>query len=386
MRLKSGDFITADEIEAEGAYPVYGGNGLRGYTDRWNTEGPIALVGRQGAHCGNVHVAADKCWVSEHAFRCFPEKSYSVAFIRFALETLSLNQYSVSAAQPGLSTDNLKSLPVPFPPLETQKRIAAFLDEKTTQIDTLIARKQALLARLAEKRQAIITQAVTKGLNPAAPLKDSGIDWLGQIPAHWEIMPLKRLVSIWGRIGFRGYTVNDFVSEGEGALSISPSNILGDRINYDAKTYISWDKYHESPEIKVRAEDILFVKTGSTIGKVCHVTNRPEPMTVNPQVVVLKVHSGHSLFLSAAMSSVYFQHQVKGCIFGGSTPAMTQYNLGSLAMVTPPLEEQQSISKCLMKADDEHSMAKSDVERSIELLTEYRAALITSAVTGKLEV
>jgi type I restriction enzyme S subunit len=283
-----------------------------------------------------------------------------------------------------LSRDELASVRVTLPPLETQKRIATFLDEKTAKIDALIARKHALLERLTEKRQAIITQAVTKGLNPAAPMKDSGINWLGQIPAHWDVKPLKRMAAIWGRIGFRGYTVNDIVSEGEGALSLSPSNIIGDRINYDVKTYISWDKYHESPEIKVRSNDILFVKTGSTIGKVCHVADRPEPMTVNPQVVVLKVHSAHSLFLSAAMSSTYFQHQVKGCIFGGSTPAMTQYNLGSLSMVVPPLDEQLSISNSLVKSDNEHSTAKRDVERSIALLSEYRSALITSAVTGQI--
>ena len=87
----------------------------------------------------------------------------------------------------------LQDIYVPFPPLETQKRIAAFLDEKTAQIDGLIEKKRALLERLAEKRQAIITQAVTKGLNPAAPMKDSGIDWLGQIPAHWEVKRLRSL-------------------------------------------------------------------------------------------------------------------------------------------------------------------------------------------------
>lgn len=279
----------------------------------------------------------------------------------------------------------LKDWRAPLPALETQKRIAAFLDDKTARIDGLIAKKEALVERLAEKRQTIITQAVTKGLNPAAPLKDSGIDWLGQIPAHWKVKPLKRLASIWGRIGFRGYTVTDIVSEGEGALSLSPSNIIGDRISFDTKTHISWEKYHESPEIKVRVGDILFVKTGSTIGKVCLVTERPEPMTVNPQVVVLKVHAANSLFLSAAMSSAYFNHQVRGYIFGGSTPAMTQYNLGSLAVAVPPEIEQKGIAELIARSEDEHLNAKRQVERSIKLLTEYRSALVTSAVTGGIE-
>jgi type I restriction enzyme S subunit len=285
----------------------------------------------------------------------------------------------------GLNLEMLGSIRCPVPSPEAQKRISAFLDEKTAQIDGLIMKKRALLERLAEKRQAIITQAVTKGLNPAAPMKNSGIDWLGQIPSHWEVKPLKRLASIWGRIGFRGYTVNDIVSEGEGALSLSPSNIVGDRISFDTKTHISWEKYHESPEIKVQVGDILFVKTGSTIGKVCLVTESPEPMTVNPQVVVLKVHAANSLFLSAAMSSAYFNYQVKGCIFGGSTPAMTQYNLGSLAVAVPSEVEQKNIAAHIARSEDEHLNAKRQVERSVKLLAEYRSALITAAVTGQIE-
>ncbi|MFM5985051.1 MAG: hypothetical protein ACKO9I_06970, partial [Sphaerospermopsis kisseleviana] len=98
--------------------------------------------------------------------------------------------------------------------------------------------------------------------------KDSGVEWLGEIPEHWEICKLKRRVSIFGRIGFRGYTIQDIVLEGEGAITLSPSNILDGKINYSNLTYLSWDKYYESPEIQVFNKDILFVKTGSTIGKV----------------------------------------------------------------------------------------------------------------------
>jgi type I restriction enzyme S subunit len=285
----------------------------------------------------------------------------------------------------GLNLEMLGNIRCPVPPLKAQQHIAAYLDQKTAQIDGLITKKQVLLERLAEKRQAIITRAVTKGLNPTAPMKDSGIGWLGQIPAHWEVSPLKRLTSIWGRIGFRGYTVNDIVNEGEGALSLSPSNIVGDRISFDTKTHISWEKYHESPEIKVQINDILFVKTGSTIGKVCLVTERPEPMTVNPQVVVLKVHAANPLFLSAAMSSTYFSHQVKGYIFGGSTPAMTQYNLGSLSIAAPPAMEQENIAGHITRAEDQILNTRRKVEGSIRLLAEYRSALIIAAVTGAIE-
>ena len=111
-------------------------------------------------------------------------------------DRLSAIVQSATRSHQRVNPADILKLPWKWPPLETQRRIAAFLDEKTAQIDALIVRKQALLARLAEKRQAIITQAVTKGLNPAAPLKDSGIDWLGQIPAHWEVKRVKHIAKL----------------------------------------------------------------------------------------------------------------------------------------------------------------------------------------------
>ncbi len=175
IRMQSGDYIAASDIKADGNHLVFGGNGVRGSAEYFNTIGPMVLIGRQGAQCGNVHVAHGKVWISEHAIRCIPEKSVERQWLAYILDTMNLNQYSVSAAQPGLSVDNLKHLQTTLPPLDTQQQIARFLDEKTAKIDRLIEKKRELLDRLAEKRQALITQAVTRGLNSDAPMKPSGI-------------------------------------------------------------------------------------------------------------------------------------------------------------------------------------------------------------------
>lgn len=297
---------------------------------------------------------------------------------------LTLRNLSSQDGRDGLNLEMIGSIACPVPPLETQRRIARFLDGKTARIDGLIEKKRALLDRLAEKRQALITRAVTKGLNPNVPLKDSGIDWLGEIPAHWEVRRLKQMVSIWGRIGFRGYTVADIVDEGEGALSLSPSNIVDGGISYAARTYVSWEKYHESPEIKVAEGDLLFVKTGSTIGKACYVKELIEPMTINPQLVVLKPIQGLQQFIGYAMRSNFFQHQVAGQIFGGSTPAMTQQNLGSLSLLVPSENEQRDICSFLEECEELYQAEKTLIESSIGKLNEYRSAQITAAVTGKI--
>mgnify|MGYP000550632301 CR=1 FL=1 len=128
--------------------------------------------------------------------------------------------------------------------------------------------------------------------------KDSGIEWLGLVPLDWGVTKLKYTVSIFGRIGFRGYTVNDIVDEGDGAIVLSPSNINDDQFTLEKKSYLSWDKYYESPEIMVSVGDVLMVKTGSTFGKSTIVNTVDEPMTINPQMALMKGSKLDSRFLS----------------------------------------------------------------------------------------
>ena len=131
---------------------------------------------------------------------------------------------------------------------EEQTQIAKYLEYKTNQIETLIANKQKLIELLQEERTAIINQAVTKGINPKAKLKPSGVDWLGEVPEHWTQSRIKYVCNIIGRIGFRGYTVADLVPKDEGAISLSPSNIKNQTLDISECTYLSWDKYYNGME------------------------------------------------------------------------------------------------------------------------------------------
>lgn len=167
--LKSGESITADEIADDGPYAVYGGNGLRGYTDRYTHEGEFALIGRQGALCGNINYAEGQFWASEHAVVVSPREEVVVRWLGELLRAMHLNQYSASAAQPGLAVETIAGLKIPIPPLEEQRSIADYLDRETAGIEALIAAKERLLGLLAEKRRALITRAVTRGLDPNAP-------------------------------------------------------------------------------------------------------------------------------------------------------------------------------------------------------------------------
>ena len=159
--MKSGESITSTSIRDSGRYPVFGGNGLRGYTSGFTHEGEHLLIGRQGALCGNVHVARGRFWASEHAVVVSPDRP-NVVWLGALLEAMDLNQYSVAAAQPGLAVDRLRDLQVPAPPDPERQTIADFLGRETAGIDALVTTKVTeAIERLKEYRTALISAAVT---------------------------------------------------------------------------------------------------------------------------------------------------------------------------------------------------------------------------------
>jgi len=182
----------------------------------------------------------------------------------------------------------------------------------------------------------------------------------------WEIKKLGDVCTIKGRIGYRGYTKQDLVEKGEGAISLSPSNIFDNKFISDECTYISWFKYEESPEIMIFNGDILFVKTGSTYGKVALVEDLPEKATINPQFVVLKELKCLNKFLYYSMTTGQFKEQVEGIIGGAATPTLSQTNLAELKIPLPPLPEQQRIVAILDEAFATIAKAKANAEQNLK--------------------
>lgn len=170
--LRSGEAITSTDIDADGEYPVYGGNGLRGYTTTYSHDGHYVLIGRQGALCGNVNYAKGKFWASEHAVVVRPLVPFAPFWMGELLRAMNLNQYSVSAAQPGLSVDVISALKIPVPPPHEQRAIADYLDHETSKIDRLSAKVEEAIERLQEYRAALITAAVTGKIDVSTALND----------------------------------------------------------------------------------------------------------------------------------------------------------------------------------------------------------------------
>lgn len=161
VNLQSGTNLTTMEISDNGTYPVYGGNGLRGYYEEYSNDGEYILIGRQGALCGNINYASGKFWATEHAVVCYPKREFAKKWLGELLRTMNLGQYSLSAAQPGLSVERIKNLKMPLPSLFEQQIIASYLDSKCSEIDNLIAVKQQMIETLKEYKKSLIFECVT---------------------------------------------------------------------------------------------------------------------------------------------------------------------------------------------------------------------------------
>jgi type I restriction enzyme S subunit len=381
--LKSGDSITADDIREEGPYAVYGGNGLRGYTDRFTHDGHYVLIGRQGALCGNINYAAGQFWASEHAVVVTPREVVAVHWLGELLRGMDLNQYSASAAQPGLAVETIAELRVPIPPLDEQRAIAKFVNHETARIDRLVAAKERLLGLSGEKRRALITRAVTRGLKPAAPFRHSGVRWLGGIPAHWDVVALRFLVEF----GSGATPDTDRSDFWEGSIPwVSPKDMKQEVIE-DAQDHVSELAISESGLRRYDPGAVLIVVRGMILAHSFPVALNSVTVTINQDVKALRCGArvlpgllrdylrGHEEYIvGLADSSAH-----------GTRKLETEV-LGRLEVAVPPLEEQEQITAYVKARTSRLDAIRVATETSIRLLKERRSALIMAAVTGQLDL
>lgn len=278
------------------------------------------------------------------------------------------------------TAEKVKASPFALPPLDTQNRIAGFLDEKTAQIDGLVAKKQALLARLAEKRQAIITQAVTKGMNPAAPMKNSGIDWLGQIPAHWEVRGITKCTT---RIDYRGATPEKSAS---GVFLVTARNIKGGKIDYTlSEEFIPDDDYeHVMRRGKPNAGDVLFT-TEAPLGEIATIDRTDIALAQRIIKFRNSIDELNNYYLAFWMQSSPFQFDLQSRATGSTALGLKASKIVELRCLLPPIEEQHDIVGYIREQMSQIDVASDHISRSTAQLNEYRSALITAAVTGQIE-
>lgn len=289
---------------------------------------------------------------------------------------------STGVSYPAINPGDLVAIFGVRPPVEEQTAIADFLDKKTAEIDDLIAKKEELLRLLAEQRTALITHAVTKGLNPNAPMKPSGIDWLGDVPEGWEVDKLSRRTTsiVTGTTPPSGGV--DYFENGD-IDWFSPSDFSDVQLELrDAKKKVRAEVFHETGQRLFPAGSVLLVGIGATLGKVGWSSI---PCTSNQQInAICPDRSLEGPFLAYFLLAI--REFVRLSSNASTLAILNQEKTGRLDVLVPPLEEQGTILSEIAAQEKKYQEASERVLSAIKYLKEYRTALITNAVTGKIKV
>lgn len=273
-----------------------------------------------------------------------------------------------------------------IPPIEMQARISNFLDVKCAEIDALTADIQTQIDILEQYKRSVITEAVTKGLNPDAEMKDSGIDGAGMIPSHWKTTRLCYECYIRARLGWRGLKADEYVDDGY--AFISAFNIQNGKLVWAPLNYITKERFDESPEIKLHKGDVLIVKDGAGVGKCARVDDLPIGGTApNSSIAVITPNESQDYrYVCYYLQSAVFNNFVLLLYNGMGVPHLTQEVMSKIKILVPPLKEQMEISDYLDAKCTEIDAIVEAKKTQHATLDDYEKSLIYEYVTGKKEV
>ena len=378
-----GDALIED-VRVNGDVQVFGSNGPIGLHNEANTTAPVIIVGRKGSH-GKVTFSPNQVFVIDTAYYIDERHTkYDIHWLYYTLLSLKLDSVSQDTGVPGLSREKAYATHLSLPLLAEQRAIAAFLDAETARIDTLVAKQTALIATLQEKRRALISHVVTKGLDPAAPMKDSGVPWLGAVPQHWEVKRLKHVTSF-VTSGSRGWA--EYYSDA-GSIFLRIGNLTRDSVNLDLSDIqrVTPPDTSEGKRTLVQKNDVL-VSITADIGSVAVVDADIGEAYVNQHLALTRPTSevnpkwlGYCLFADSG------KQQFIVSMNGGTKLGLGLDDVNNVSLLFPPLDEQAAIVAFIESETAQIDTLIAKAEEMSLLLREHRVALIAAAVTGQIDV
>jgi type I restriction enzyme S subunit len=366
---------------SEGLYPGFSASGQDVWLEAFDFDIPGIVLSAVGARCGKTF-KADGAWgVVANTHCLFPVDS-SRDFLWYVTNQETWWERGGSA-QPFIKVADTLSRKMAFPGCAEQQAIAAFLNNETLKIDALVAEQQRLTQLLKEKRQAVISHAVTKGLNPHVPMKHSGNEWIGDLPRHWRAGPLKRY---WGVMDCKHVTA-DFVEEGIPVASIREVQSWWVDLDHAKRTTEHFFELLVDGGRRPLPGDLIFSRN-ATVGEVAQVRADHPRFAMGQDVVLLrKLESNFSSdYLQHVIRSVVITEQIATMMIGSTFKRINVEEIRSLHVPWPPASEQESITRFLKSAVDRFEGLAAEARRAIDLLQERRAALISAAVTGQIDV
>jgi type I restriction enzyme S subunit len=372
------------EDRQAGPVPVVTGGGITGWHNVAQAKGPGIVTGRYGT-IGEFYLVEHDYWPLNTSLYSIDLHGNHAGFLRYMLEPLAplFHLNAAKSAVPGIDRSDIHTIPVAVPPLATQHTIAAYLDRETARLDGLVVAKERVLGLVAEKRRALITRAVTRGLDPCVPLRDSGIPWLGEIPAHWELIPLRFLVDIVG-----GATPDTGKAEfWDGDIPwVSPKDMKRNEIK-DTEDHVSALALSSSALRLIDPVVVLIVVRGMILAHSFPTAITTQSITINQDM--------KALCCRELLEPHYLRDFLRGLelqivsIAGESahgTRKLESEVLGRFQVCVPPMDEQRIIVAHIAAETAKLDNLQAATERTIALLKERRAALIAATVTGQIEV
>lgn len=366
-------------------YDYYGASGIIDKIDGYTIDDHVMLIGEDGANLKLrnlplMYEVCGKAWINNHAHILKPMKNVDFYYLFYALEALDINNYITGSAQPKLNQENLKEILIPLPSYGVQKKVSSYLDTQCSEIDATAEDIQKEISLLEDYKKSVITEAVTKGLNPDAEMKDSGIEWIGEIPKEWTVKNLKYIFDITS-----GSTPASGVSQyWDGDIKwITPADfktndvyVFGGRRNITGLGLMSC-----STQV-IPDSSIIFSKR-APIGSVV-ITG--EKMCINQGCLALI--SKHQ---KTSVKFYYYALSILDKIFdmlgnGTTFKEISAFRFSNTSLQCPRFEEQQQIADYLDTKCSEIDTLIADKKRQLDILADYKKSLIYEYVTGKKEV
>lgn len=359
-RLSSGKAIPASQVHSEGSYPVYGGNGLRGYTAQSNFVGDCAIIGRQGAFCGNVRYFSGEAYMTEHAVVVCANAENNTRYLAYLLSMMNLGRLSGQSAQPGLSVKTLSKQQVELPSLDVQNKVVSIL----TSLDSKIALNEQINENLEQQIEASLLESISS-INKANTVK------------------LGEYLYIKGRIGWKGLKKSEYLPASNYRI-INGESLTAAGIDWDKAGFISEERYNESPEIMLCEGDILLSKDG-TIGKIGYVNKLVSPTTVASGIFVIrniKPTLISTQFIYYLLKSSLFTTFIASRTEGSVIPHLYQKDFMEFEFPLPDMEIMHRFDQTTAPM---FKMVMSNLQEN-EALVATREMLLPKLMSGEIDV
>ena len=367
-------------VVAENGYPVFGSGGQFAYASEYIYDGEVIFLGRKGTidkplyYCG-------KFWAVDTIFYAIAKRNVSSRYMYYQALNFPFDLYSTSTALPSMTQTDLNNHIVSLPTNEEQHQIAKYLDHTVDRVDALVKEKENLILKLQEKRKSLINEVVTKGLNPDTPMRDSGIEWLGEIPEHWGITKINRTFELIGsgttpKSGDEKYYLN-------GTINWLNTGDLNDGVILCTSKHITKLAFDDFSTLKIYPiGSIVIALYGATIGKLgildietttnqaCCVMSNSKEITQKYLFYFLLASKNHIISMS----------------YGGGQPNISQELIRQLPILQFSIEEQTQIVSYIESRTSKIDKITAELKTQIDKLKEYKTSIISEAVTGKIDL